>query len=245
MNKPTNFQLVAAMNSAFGNPKGDSGAIDLERVKSQCKNILDEYNELMEAFEQRDFYKIRDALCDIHVFAYGAHHLMGLDADDDMFQVVNAVMSRFIKNEDDKERSRINYANKGVTEVYFEGNYPQMIMKSAIDQPDAPKDKFLKSASYREPTFNGICFEAFKKGTDYSKLKVGNWGVTSNKQIKDGFNPHNYSDWKSVDSHIWYSATANAYVFEDEANQFDDTPYNTEEEAAAALTNYVKNNLGT
>jgi hypothetical protein len=42
---------------------------------------------------------------------------------------------------------------KGVHDVYFEGEYPTMVMKSGSDQPDAPKGKFLKSASYKEPVF--------------------------------------------------------------------------------------------
>ena len=99
---------------------------------------------------------VRDGLCDIHVFAYGAHHLMGIDADQDMNSVVDGVMTRFIKDEADKQSTIAKHAAKGVTEVYFEGEYPVMVMKSAVDQPDAPKGKFLKSASYSEPVFHQV-----------------------------------------------------------------------------------------
>ena len=46
MNK-TSFQRVAEMNEAFGNAKGDAENIDWPRIRSQCKNIMDEYLELL------------------------------------------------------------------------------------------------------------------------------------------------------------------------------------------------------
>lgn len=177
MNQPTNFQLVARMNEAFGNPSGDVQNIDWQRIRNQCKNIFDEAFELMEAlgaepdsvefarheimpsivFDNElgvDAHKVRDSLCDIHVFTYGAHHLMGINADADMQAVIDQVMTRFIKDEADKEATIALHAARGVTDVYFEGMYPTMVMKSASDQPDAPKGKFLKSASaQKEPKF--------------------------------------------------------------------------------------------
>lgn len=55
------------------------------------------------------------------------------------------------------------------------------------------------------------------------------------------FNPCNYNDWqRTSDSHVWVSAIANRYVFEDEANQFDETPYLTQAAAKAALDEYCK-----
>src|SRR3546814_13360319 len=93
----------------------------------------------------------RDGLCDINVFSYGAHHMMGIDADRDMSSVVGGVMTRFIKDEADKVATQALHAAKGVTNVYFEGDYPVMVMKSGADQPDAPKE--IGRASCRE----GVC----------------------------------------------------------------------------------------
>lgn len=172
----TNFQKVSGMNEAFGNKKGDPKNIDIQRVRNQSVNILDEFIELMkaqgldeEALEKLkyarsgitpsswtdtfDLDKTRDALCDVNVFSYGAHHLMGIDADRDMDAVVTGVMSRFIKDDEDKRVTSAVHAARGVTMVYFEGEYPAMVMKSLVDQPDAPKGKFMKSASYSEPVF--------------------------------------------------------------------------------------------
>ncbi len=115
----TSFELVADMNTAFGNPAGVYQKIDIERVRRQCRNILDEYIELLaglygvdkndHAFEcfrgdhcrvlatidhigkAPDMLAIRDALCDIQVFAMGAQHFMGVNGDDDMAAVVDGV----------------------------------------------------------------------------------------------------------------------------------------------------------
>lgn len=172
---PSNFEIVSTMNVAFGNAEGNPADIDWARVRNQCKNVLDEWLELMkglgvpdddpnlqaitEAASKLNFYgvpdlhDVRDALCDIHVFAYGAHHFMGIDADRDMNSVVDGVMTRFIKNPEDEALSIARHAGKGVTDVVVEGEYPTKILRSNADQPDAPKGKFLKSASYREPVF--------------------------------------------------------------------------------------------
>lgn len=156
MEKKTSFQQVAEMNAAFGNPKGSYDAVDYTALTAQCKNILDEYNELTLALINDDPVAIRDALCDIQVFAMGAQHLMGVDGDADMKAVVDGVMTRFIKDADDLTATIALHAAKGVTKVYFEGEFPKMVMKSAEDQPDAPKGQFLKSASYQDTVFPAV-----------------------------------------------------------------------------------------
>ena len=216
------FQIVAAMNSAFGNPAATPDTVDYKRLTKQCFNIKSEINELKKAINSKDMLGVRDALCDICVFAYGGHHFMGIagwevrvtnaprsfatfaaaitelekthaglmqllesdnrsaytvafyldrivntaagmqesigaDHDTDMQAVIDGVMTRFVKDEADKEATIAKHAAAGVTQVYFEGDYPTMIMKSAIDQgDDAPQGKFLKSASFREPIFAPI-----------------------------------------------------------------------------------------
>jgi hypothetical protein len=201
-------------------------ALPWDRLRRQCMNIKDENAELDQAIAQNDQHEVRDALCDIRVFALGAAHYMGWDickdretigvspeeagiiqlltpwlphvalvagyirlmhnienfnytavqsdlrvlleitelaalklgiarevVDADMKVVVAADMSRFIKDEADRQATIAMHAAKGVSAVYFEGTYPTCIMKSAIDQPDAPKGKFLKSASNQQPEF--------------------------------------------------------------------------------------------
>jgi hypothetical protein len=173
----TPFQRVAEMNEAFGNPKGVYEKFDWNDVRNQCKNIFDEYLELLAGLgfdpvslavlqdvhgkhhsgncwtHPIHILAVRDSLCDIQVFAQGAQHKMGVNGDADMHDVIDGVMTRFIKDEADKQATIAKHAAKGVTQIYFEGEYPKMVMKSAVDQSDAPKGKFLKSASYKDTTF--------------------------------------------------------------------------------------------
>jgi len=176
---PTNFLLVSHMNNAFNNPKGHPDRIDWDRIAKQCLNVADELAEIfvamgadkasarllahnfknnLESLRQEGTKEInldgvRDGLCDVHVFTYGAHHLMGIDADADMQSCVNGVMTRFIKDDEDLKDTVIMHASKGVVKTYLEGEFPTKVLKSAEDQPDAPKGKFLKSASYQEPVY--------------------------------------------------------------------------------------------
>lgn len=82
-NKKGMYERVAQMNIAFGNPKGDPENIDWERLEKQCSNILDEYKELQVAIAVRDLTEVRDALCDINVFALGGFHFAGVEIEVD------------------------------------------------------------------------------------------------------------------------------------------------------------------
>lgn len=158
---------VGKMNEAFGNPRGDPLRINGPRLLSQCKNIGSEFKELMLEFgldvkiEYEDKPRkepavsdegIRDALCDIMVFALGAYHLMGYDVEADMREVVESLFSRFCKDPDQLMATRRHFDDLGVQYI-VEGSFPQMCLKSAFDQGDGeyPKGKFLKAVGYRKP----------------------------------------------------------------------------------------------
>lgn len=127
------------------------GKVGLALIASALKEAITSL-----PYAEPEIEHVRDASRDIVVFTDGLHHFMGYDADEDMRSVITGVMSRFIKDDEDKEVTIAKHASKGVVEVYFEGSYPKMIMKSAVDQPDAPKGKFMKSASYHEPVFDQL-----------------------------------------------------------------------------------------
>jgi hypothetical protein len=240
------FALVSAMNTAFNNMKGNPddyrgkssapGLRDVvydqplwERLSAQLRNIKDEIIELANALASGSVIEVRDALCDIRVFAYGGLHFIGYDMDyehdvlksistgapipsmlsvihpmqtlitsyeylmaavaernltstvtriglviwaaknvssrlgldvdqqyADMDAVIKGVMTRFVKDEADWEATVALHESKGVAFTYSEGQYPTMIVKSAQDQPDAPKGKFLKSASYQNTVFSPL-----------------------------------------------------------------------------------------
>jgi len=122
-----------------------------------------------------DVEGVRDALCDIPVFTHGAQHLMGIDGDIDIATVIVGVMTRFIKDDADKAATIAKHAANGITDVYFEGAYPTMIMKSASDQDDAPQGKFLKSASFKEAVFYDPSFYSYTQHFDLTELPVTYW----------------------------------------------------------------------
>jgi len=168
------FGDVVDMNEAFGNPKGDPHSINGKKLFNQCKNIGDEFIELMNAFgweceikltpraphphdirtPQGDaqIIAIRDALCDINVFSLGAHHFTGYDARIDMRAVYESNMSKFVKNISDEVQTRAKFDAAGV-QYTIDGEYPRVVFRSAFDQPDMPAGKFLKSASTFKPVF--------------------------------------------------------------------------------------------
>ena len=173
------FERVKEVNEAFGNLAGDPQNIDWSVIRAQCKNILDEFRELQEALgadevtlNEIDLARnvmatavyvnepilkdVRDSLCDIAVFSIGGHHLMGIDWEADMSAVLNSLYTRFVKDDVDMENTSNYHASKGVTQIAYEGDYPMKVARSMIDQPDAPKGKFLKSASYTQPSFYSV-----------------------------------------------------------------------------------------
>lgn len=177
---PNMAQHVALMNVMFGNAKGVPVSIEMERIKNQMSNIPGEYKELQDAFDayfaclalQKDptydqvalvveteeaINGVRDALCDIMVFTLGAYHMMGIDANVDMFDVVSAVMTRACATPEILDATLKKYAALGM-EVYTEGEFPRMVVKSAKQQTDVngevySKGKFLKSVSFKETEF--------------------------------------------------------------------------------------------
>lgn len=77
------FDQVADMNVAFGKKACPLGAYpSLERLKPQVLCIEEEIDELADAFRDSDINLVRDAICDILVFAFGVGHLGGFNAFD-------------------------------------------------------------------------------------------------------------------------------------------------------------------
>lgn len=161
---PTPFSLVSDMNTAFSNPKGDPQAIDLDRLRKQIDNIAGpdsvggEVGELYEALAVPDLDQIRDSLCDIMVFALGAYHLMGLDADADMAEVVRAVRTRLCRDAAHVEETQEFYRKLGVQTYQESSPAGGYAVKSLNDQTDTngeyyPKGKFLKAVGYEQPSF--------------------------------------------------------------------------------------------
>lgn len=152
------FGAVSRLNVAFGNPAGDPKNPNWERLEAQAKNILDEYNELMDdGIAKKDMKEVRDAICDILVFTLGLAHMAGIPVEADMAEVDRSNMSKFCATEEDLWETLIKYRDLGV-DVYVEGEYPMVRVKSSkaqvgLDGKEYQAFKMLKSVSFSEPSF--------------------------------------------------------------------------------------------
>lgn len=158
----TMFEDVSSLNIAFGNPAGNPLNPNWERLKNQAKNILDEYNELMEdGIEAQDINEVRDAICDILVFTLGLAHMAGVPVEEDMKAVDKSNRSKFCADVEQLLKTVDKYESLGV-EVYVDGEYPMRRVKSAATQTDKngklyQKDKMLKGVAFEEPVLMNLC----------------------------------------------------------------------------------------
>lgn len=158
------FEDVSSLNVAFGNAKGDPLNPNWDRLESQAKNILDEYNELMEdGFAKKDITEVRDAICDILVFTLGLGHMAGLPVELDMAAVDLSNRSKFCANPDELDATMLKYVALGI-EVYADGSYPLARVKSSKEQTDIKgniyrANKMLKCVKFKEPIFVPLSLE--------------------------------------------------------------------------------------
>lgn len=160
----TSFTRVCRMNEAYGNPNGGRSPINFERLTNQCKNIGDEFKELMDAIAAKDELGIRDALSDILVFTYGAYHFIGADADEDMLEIDRSNMSKFISNDEEKEATTVKYEGLGMVagiHFSFDGDYPVMRCRCLVDFVDENGNEYrpgkvLKPVGYSKPSLKPI-----------------------------------------------------------------------------------------
>lgn len=151
------FEQVSLMNEAFGNPKGNYESINYERLEKQCRNILDEYNELMAAIAAKDPVAVRDAMCDVMVFTLGGYHFIGADANADMKAVFDSNMSKFVRDHSELAATEEKYRSLGVP-YRLEGEFPMMRVRCTEDTVGTDGEtyranKILKSAGYHKPVF--------------------------------------------------------------------------------------------
>lgn len=152
-------RAVKAINVAFGNPEGDPKNVDLEELRRQAAGVKEEYEEFIEALDNNDPKGMRDAACDIMVFALGIFHKAGWDADEDMRAVITALSSRLCRDQSELQETMRHYHMVVGISVYAEGFFPMMAVKSATDQKGHdgkyyPKNKFLKNIYFKEPEFS-------------------------------------------------------------------------------------------
>lgn len=155
------FQDVSSLNVAFGNRQGNPLCPAWDRLEAQAKNILDEYNELMEdGIGPRDINEVRDAICDILVFTLGLAHMAGIPVEEDMAAVDYSNRTKFCANDEQLEATVAKYVNLGV-DVYVDGEFPMKRVKSAKEQigndgKQYQAHKMLKSVTFVAPVFRAL-----------------------------------------------------------------------------------------
>ena len=159
----SNFTDVAKLNTLWGNLKGDPQNPNWAKLEAQGKNILDEYNELMDdGIGPKNMTEVRDAICDILVFTYGLAHLAGINVDEDMLAVNESNLSKFCKDDYELSDTIHFYETKVGIKVHAEGEYPEVRVRSTIEQVgtfDGKKyqaNKILKCVNWKEPVFKPL-----------------------------------------------------------------------------------------
>lgn len=151
---PSMFGMVQGYNRAIGVSRGNPHAPHYAAAVSITNTIPAQHEALIAAIGKEDSAAVRRVLTSINIAAMSAIHVLGYDAEADMAAVVEGVMTRFCQDEADLAKTKAQYDSMGI-EYYVAGEFPRVCLKSARDQggDEYPKDKFLKSASYRKPVF--------------------------------------------------------------------------------------------
>ena len=134
----SNFQKVCEFNKCFGLPHFDNPQHDiLEQNKNLAKLRVDlcteEIEELNEAFEQKDFIEVIDALTDELYVLYGAGSSFGIDLD---YEFRNRIKNLyFLKNvPEDKTNFQLlkMYMKKEIKIDYISVEINKMLFNTAI-----------------------------------------------------------------------------------------------------------------
>lgn len=101
--------------------------------------------------------QVEEDLADIVMWAMQIADITGYPALADMHAVYVSNMSKFCANQQELDATFDKYLALGV-EVYAEGDFPTMCLKSSKDQKDIngdnyPQGKFLKGVKYQPPVF--------------------------------------------------------------------------------------------
>ncbi len=166
----SNFRKIALLNVLAGNLRCGGW----EALERQLKLIEDELKELREGIANKDIHELRDGIADLLVTTYGLAHIAGVDADEDLHEVVLSNLSKFDSdNTDAAQRTREKYLALGVETTQqqrpdpLDPNRRLVVTRSAytqtgIDQKQYPGGKWLKSADFVEPEFTPLPPDAQK-----------------------------------------------------------------------------------
>ena len=110
----SDFQKVLQFNKAFGvqshiKPNLDIFQNNQKLINYRLSLVKEEFEELQDAINNKDFIETIDALTDIQYVVLGFYSALGIDADK-AFQIVHdSNMSKLCKTEEEARQSVTNY----------------------------------------------------------------------------------------------------------------------------------------
>lgn len=161
----SNFTDVHDLNKMFKVEQTQSNETDWSVMERQLEIIEEEFNELKEAIERRDWEEVKDAVGDVLVTTYGMGYRGNFDCDQLMENISNSNFSKVCRNQEEIDMTVEHYASMGC-DVYVEetslGGEVVWAVKSAEDQTytdngevkKIPRGKFLKNVNWVSPNLN-------------------------------------------------------------------------------------------
>lgn len=158
----TNYERVARFNHIAGNAFGEGWP----KLEKQLKIIKSERKELDDGIENRDLKEVVDGSADELVTVYGMLYRVGLNGDDVMAEVLDALETRFDTTLEDAQKTVEKYRALNVEVEIRPCTYEGVdyyVVKSTIDQvgnngEEYAQGKWLKSYQFREPNFEKLFY---------------------------------------------------------------------------------------
>jgi len=152
----SDFLKIIAMNLAFGNHAPESTPSDESATYHMGQAIKMANSEFVEWEEARALMNVEeqaDAIMDAIVFLVGGLYKAGIDPMQTLDNVLEALMTRFIKDEKDMEDTYKMYEAMGLArdDIAVEGAFPNMVFRSKIEKFNFECQKFLKSKNNKKP----------------------------------------------------------------------------------------------
>lgn len=150
------FQKIEVVNQIAGNTRRGNWA----DAQKQTHMTVVEMRELIKALEERCPTRLRDAYCDLIVFAVGGLYRIGADGQKDMHAVTDALLTRFDRTMEDALKTKDKYLALDVeteTRTTVVDGTTYYVTVSSKDQHGNNGEhytagKFLKSYQYDDAT---------------------------------------------------------------------------------------------
>lgn len=155
------IQRIADLNYIAGNYP----VPDWDALGRQINLIELEFNEIKEAYANRDTAKLRDGIADVHVTTGGLSYRLGVNGEEDLALVVDCLYTRFDLDEESQKLTAKKYADLGVSTYCHVANiivngetktyYVTKVKETCVgtNGEKYPQHKWLKSVYTQEPGF--------------------------------------------------------------------------------------------